>query len=248
MHKVQSCVISAHHEHDDLRGHRADRAHHARIAPSAATASRSSMPRELAACVERANLDPGGARDRARRQRQGLLRRLRSRRERRGSACGATASERRAAAARRSIRWCSRAQPRSRQRVGSDDRLRDDEPQRARLHEPVPRRQAGRVQGARLLRRRRHRHGAVLRPARDRGRREDRLPAGARLGRADDGGVGASHRHREGEAPALHRRLPLGHGGGGVGPRDRVRAARPSSTSASRRCSSASRACRSTSS
>ena len=53
---------------------------------------------------------------------------------------------------------------------------------------------------------------------------------------------------REGEAPALHRRLPLRHGGGRVGARDRGGAARRSSTSASRSCSRASRACRSTSS
>ena len=48
------------------------------------------------------------------------------------------------------------------------------------------------------------------RPARHRGRREDRLSAGARVGRADDRAVGAPHRPREGEAPAVHRRLPVG--------------------------------------
>ena len=37
-----------------------------------------------------------------------------------------------------------------------------------RLHEPVPLRQAGRLPGARLLRRRRDRHGALLGPAGDR--------------------------------------------------------------------------------
>ena len=44
------------------------------------------MPRELAECVERAEPRPGRARDRARRQRQGLLRRLRPRRSAEGMA------------------------------------------------------------------------------------------------------------------------------------------------------------------
>ena len=51
-----------------------------------------------------------------------------------------------------------------------------------------------RLQGARLLRRRRHRHGALLRPPRDRRRREDRLPAGAGLGLADHRALGAPAR------------------------------------------------------
>ena len=76
---------------------------------------------------------------------------------------------------------------------------------------PVPLRQAGRLQGPRLLRRRRHRHGAVLRPARHRRRREDRLPAGARVGLADDRAVGAPARRPAREAAAVHRRLPVGH-------------------------------------
>ena len=42
-------------------------------------------------------------------------------------------------------------------------------------------------------------------------------------------------------------RLPVGHGGAGVGPRDRGAAGRAASTSAPRSCSSGSRACRSTS-
>ena len=44
----------------------------------------------------------------------------------------------------------------------------------------------------------------------DRGRREDRLPAGAGLGRADDGAVGAPDRARAGQAAAAHRRLVSG--------------------------------------
>ena len=58
------------------------------------------------------------------------------------------------------------------------------------LHVAVSLRQARRLQGARLLRRGRHRHGAVLGPAGDRRRREDRLPAGAGVGSADDRDVG----------------------------------------------------------
>ena len=64
-----------------------------------------------------------------------------------------------------------------------------------------------RLQGARLLRRRRHRHGAVLGPARGRGPGEDRLSAGPRLGGADDGAVGAPDRPRPRQAAAAHRRL-----------------------------------------
>ena len=51
---------------------------------------------------------------------------------------------------------------------------------------PVSLRQAGRLPGPRLLRGRGHRHGAVLGPARDRRGRQDRLPAGARVGVSDD--------------------------------------------------------------
>ena len=109
-------------------------------------------------------------------------------------------------------------------------------------------RQAGRVQGARLLRRRRHRHGAVQRSTRHRGPRQDRLSAGARLGRADDRAVGVAPRPAAGQAPALHRRLPVGHRSGGVGPRDRSAAARRARRALRSAASSASRACRSTSS
>ena len=63
-----------------------------------------------------------------------------------------------------------RGQPRPRRDLGPDGRLRDDEPQRPRLHEPLPLRQAGRLHGARVLRRRRHRHGPLLGPAGDRRR------------------------------------------------------------------------------
>ena len=66
---------------------------------------------------------------------------------------------------------------------------------------------AGRVQGPRLLCRRRDRYGAVLGPAPHRGRREDRLSAGARVGLADDLDVGLPSRCAEGEATAIHGRL-----------------------------------------
>ena len=117
-----------------------------------------------------------------------------------------------------------RAEPRPGRGLGPGRRLPDDDAQRARLHEPVLVGEAGDLQGARLLRRRRHRHGAVLGPARDRGRREDRLPAGAGLGRTDDGDVGAPDRRGAGQAPAAHRRLDRRHHGGRVGARRRGRA------------------------
>ena len=63
------------------------------------------------------------------------------------------------------------------------------------------------LQDPRLLRRRRHRHGALLRPDRRRGPGEDRLSAGAGLGRADVDALGPSHRPRAGPAPAADRRL-----------------------------------------
>ena len=78
--------------------------------------------------------------------------------------------------------------------VGPGHRLADDEPQPARLHEPVPLRQAGGLQGARFLRGGWHGHGALLGPARDRRRRADRLPARPRVGRADLGAVGIPRR------------------------------------------------------
>src|SRR6188768_1282693 len=68
--------------------------------------------------------------------------------------------------------------------LGPGGRLPDDVAEPARLHVAVSFRQAGRLQGSRLLRCRRHRHGALLGSDRRRGPREDRLPAGPRLGRA----------------------------------------------------------------
>src|SRR5204863_9521305 len=84
---------------------------------------------------------------------------------RRSSVCGVAARPRRAC-----------RQPRPRGHVGRDGRLRDDEPQRARLHEPCAVRKARRVQGPWFLRRGWHRYGAVLGSAHDRRAREDRLP------------------------------------------------------------------------
>ena len=117
------------------------------------------------------------------------------------------------------------------------------------VHVAVPLLQAGGLQGARLLRRRRHRHGAVLGPARDRRRREDRLPAGARLGLADDLDVGLPARPPARQAAAVHRRLAL------RAPRRssgawRSRRRRPSELDERDRgaASSGSRGCRSTSS
>ena len=81
------------------------------------------MPRELAECVERANLDPAVHVIALAGRRQGLLRRLRPRRVRRGRA-----------QRRRQPRPASRTRP----GLGPGGRLADDEPQRARLHEPVP--------------------------------------------------------------------------------------------------------------
>ena len=210
------------------------------------------MPRELAACVERANLDPDvhvlalagngsgfcggydlvefaeGAKDR-----RGGGTRPRRRRSRGRAGLDGSALDPAVQAANHDPDG----------RLGPGDRLPDDVAERPRLHEPVPLREAGGVQGARLLRRRRHRHGALLGPAGDRGRGEDRLPAGSGLGRAHDRAVGAPDRHREGEAAAVHRGLPLGCRGGGVGARHRGGAAQSVWTSASRRCSSEWRGC-----
>ena len=81
------------------------------------------------------------------------------------------------------------------------------------------------LQGPRLLRRRRHRHGALLRPAGDRRRRQDRLPAGARLGLADDGALDGADRRDAGQAAAADRRLADRRAGGRVGTGDRGRPA-----------------------
>ena len=187
-----------------LRGHGPRSPASRSTGPSAATGSRSTMPRELAECVERGEPRPGGPRDRAGRQRQGLLRRLRPRRVRRDAG----------------------AEPRPGRALGPGRRLADDEPQPARLHEPVPLGQAGGLQGARLLRGRRHRHGAVLGPARDRRRRAHRLPARARLGRADLGAVGVPRRRPARQAAALHRRPDRRPHRARVGPGDRGAAGR----------------------
>ena len=224
-----------------LRGHRPRRAHHAR-SPRArqrhhARQCRASSPR----CVERANLDPAVHVIAARGQRQGLLRRLRSRRERR--------AYRRRAAREADGPPGSPIDPAVIARnhdphahVGSDGRLRDDEPQRARLHEPVPldKPVVCKVHGFCVA------GGTDMalcsRSAGHRGQRQDRLSAGARLGRADHRAVGPPHRRAARQAPAVHRRLPVGHRGGRVGARRSRRRRRPSSTRAPRSCSSASRA------
>ena len=203
------------------------------------------MPRELAACVERANLDPevhvialagngtgfcGG---------YDLVE----------SAEGMGAGPRGGRPARLADRPDGDgAQPRPRGPVGPGHRLPDDVAEPARLHEPVPLREADGLQGPRLLRRGRHRHGALLGPPGDRGPRQDRLPAGAGLGRPDHGALGAPDRPGARQAAAPDRRLADRRSrrpSGGSRPR---RPRPPSSTSASRSCSSGSRGCRSTSS
>ena len=68
-------------------------------------------------------------------------------------------------------------------------------------------------------------------------RREDRLPARARVGLPDDVAVGAPARPAARQAAAVHRRLPVGRRGARVGARDRGAAAPSSSTSAPRRSS-----------
>ena len=71
---------------------------------------------------------------------------------------------------------------------------------------PVRFRQAGDLQGARILRGGRHGHGALRRSARDRRRCADRIPARARVGRPDLGPVGFPDRRAARQAAALHRR------------------------------------------
>ncbi len=63
---------------------------------------------------------------------------------------------------------------------------------------------------------------------------EDRLPAGSRVGRADHGAVGPSHRCAAGQAAALHRRLPVGQPRRSSGAWRSRRRRWPSSTSGSR--------------
>ena len=204
------------------------------------------MPRELAACVERANLDPevhvialagngtgfcGG---------YDLVASAEGKMEGVGDDGAPEGSP--------LDPMVQAPQPRPERHLGPGHRLPDDEPQRPRLHEPLPLREAGDLQGPRLLRRRRHRHGALLGPARGRGQGQDRLPARARLGRADDGAVGLPDRPGPSQAAAADRRLDRRHHGGRVGPRHARPRPRRSSTMPSSRCSSGSPAFRSTSS
>ena len=77
--------------------------------------------------------------------------------------------------------------------------------------------------------------------------REDRLPAGARLGLADDRAVGAPGRRPACQAAAVHGRLAVGERGARVGPCDRGAPGRAAARSAPRSCSSGSPGCRSTS-
>ena len=176
--------------------------------------------RELVACVERADLDPSvhavllsgngagfcGGYD------------LVDSAEQMGAAAGSGAErgERLADRPGRDLR-----QPRPLRHLGPDGRLRDDEPQRPGVHDAVPLRQAGRLPGTRLLRGGWHRHGAVLGPARDGRRRQDRLSAGPGVGIADDLAVGSPGGGPAGQAAAVHGRLPVRGGGGRVGPGDR---------------------------
>ena len=177
------------------------------------------MPAELAACVERANLDPAvhvialagngsgfcGGYD------------LVASAEGDMSELGGVEAPPGLAARPGD----DRRQPQPGVELGPGHRLPVHVAQRARLHEPLSLREAGALQGARLLRRRRHRHGALLGPAGDRRRGQDRLPAGARLGLADDGALGGPGRPDAGQATAAHRRLADRRAGGGVGSGDR---------------------------
>ena len=131
--------------------------------------------------------------------------------------------------------------------VGPDPRLRPDEAQHRRLLQPVAVAEADGREGARLRRRRRQRHRAVLRPGRHGRRRPHRLHARARVGLPDDGDVGLPARRRAGQADAAHRRHDRRPDRRGVGSGRRVGARRRSWTRRSRRWPTASPACRSTS-
>ena len=176
------------------------------------------MPRELAACVERANLDPEVHVIALAGNGSGFCGGYDLVASAEGDDRTGSAPTRRRRA-RRSTRRVQAANHDPDRDLGPGDRLPDDVAERARLHEPLPLREAGALQGARLLRRRRHRHGALLGPAGGRGRGEDRLPAGAGLGRADDGALGLADRAGAGQAAAADRRLDLRRGGGRVGAR-----------------------------
>ena len=95
---------------------------------------------------------------------------------------------------------------RSRQALGPDPRLPDDVALRRLVHVAVALAEAGDRAGARLLRRRRHRLRALLRPDRVRGGLPHRLPARARVGLPHDRDVDLPDRPRALEAPAADRR------------------------------------------
>ena len=191
------------------------------------------LPRELAACVERANLDPevhvialaGNGSGFCGGYDLGFAEQLpaTSSASPPGVRGDQPSGERPAASGAPTDPEVVAANHDPAQTLGSRGRLPDDEPQRARLHEPVLVREAGDLQGPRVLRGRRHGHGAVFRPARGRGSGEDRLSAGARLGCADDGAVGAPDRPGAGEAPVADRRLDRRRDRGRVGAGERVR-------------------------
>ena len=203
------------------------------------------MPAEIAACVERANLDPEVHVIALAGNGTGFCGGYDLVASAEGDMSGL--GGRRGAARLAGRPGDDRRQPRARVELGPGHRLPVHVAQRARLHEPLPLREAGALQGPRLLRRRRHRHGALLGPAGDRRRRQDRLPAGARLGLADDGDVGGAARADAGQAPAADRRLADRRAGGGVGAGDRGGAAGGARRALRVPRSSASPACRSTS-
>ena len=203
------------------------------------------MPAEIAACVERANLDPEVHAIALAGNGTGFCGGYDLVASAEGDMSGLEGVEAPPGLADRP--GDDRRQPHAGVELGPGHRFPVHVAQRARLHEPLPLREAGALQGPRLLRRRRHRHGALLGPAGDRRRRQDRLPAGPRLGLADDGAVGGADRRDAGQAAAADRRLAdrrAGRASGAWRPRRR----RPrSSTRASRTCSAGSRRCRSTS-
>ena len=114
--------------------------------------------------------------------------------------------------------------------LGLGRRPPHDGPLRRGLHEALVRREADDRRGAGLVHRRRHRHGAVRRHRDRRRGRDVRLPAGARLGHADDGDVGLPNGPREGEALSADRRRDPRARGGAHRPHPRSRARRRSSS------------------
>ena len=204
--------------------------------PSAATASRSTCRASWRECVERGQPRPGGARDRAHRRRQGLLRRLRPGRV--GRADMRPRGDRTDRLAARP-RWSRQPRPAgtwdpvvdwqmmSRNLRGFMSLFHSDKPIVCKVHGFC-------VAGGTDM-------ALCSRPARDRRRRAHRLPARARLGRADLDAVGAPDRPRARQAAAVHRRPARRARGRGVGPGDRVATRPTSSTSASRSWCSGSR-------